>query len=306
MKRILFAALVVLYAAPASAQPRMRVERLENKHVEFYLDNKQYPGTLTAFVTLRELTNCGASEGTSRYEVRSTGQRLFTLRPSDAARSIGYGYSMRTIEGRLDPPVDTTLVCRMPCSTRKPIRVTGGVYVLDKYRKPRSEQRRLGTHFSLQRGDTVYAARRGVVTDVKVAEKRAQDAPRVSFTSRSTSVRIEQRDGSFAWYVCLDGENLFVSEGDEVLPGTPLALAGTYDGERYDVSVQFYYLRGVPGEGDIPEVEKVHFFPPFLTVEESAVRLDHGRSYTPAMNEDLLTREMTKKEIKRLRLGRGK
>ena len=306
MKRILIAALVVLSMSAVSAQPRIRVERMENKNLEFHLDNKQYPGTLTLFLNLKNLENCNALTGTTRYEVRHNGERILTLRPADPQSSVGYDYSYRTIRGRLDPPVDTTLVCRMPCSTRKPIRVIGGVYVLDKYRKPRAEQRRLGTHFSLQRGDTVYSARRGVVTDVKVAEKRAQDAPRVSFTSGSTSVRIEQRDGSFAWYVCLDGENLFVSEGDEVLPGTPLALAGTYDGERYDVSVQFYYLRGVPGEGDIPEAEKVHFFPPFLTVEEGAVRLDHGRSYTPAMNEDLLTREMTKKEIKRLRLGRGK
>lgn len=302
MKPTLFTLLLVLCAASASAQPRIRTERLGNKNVEFYLEGNNYPGTLTVLITLKELENCNMSEGTTRYEVHGNGVRLVTLRPSDPQSGIGFRYSYRTIKGRVNPPVDTLLVCRMPCSTRKPVRVTGGVNVLDRLRKPREEQRRLGTHFRMERGDTVYAARRGVVTEVRLAEKRAEDAPRVSFTSRSTSVQVEQRDGSFAWYVCLDGENLFVSEGDEVLPGTPLALAGTYDGERYNVSVQFFYYRTKSDQA----TESVHFFPPFATAEQGDVVPEHGKSYTPAMNDELLMRELTKKELKKLRSGRGK
>lgn len=302
MKPALFALLLVLCTASASAQPRIRTERLGNKNVEFYLEGNSYPGTLTVLLTLKELKNCNMSEGTTRYEVHGNGVRLVTLRPSDTQSGIGFRYSFRTIKGRVNPPVDTLLVCRMPCSTLRPVRVTGGVNVLDRLRKPEGRGQRLGTHFRLERGDTVYAARRGVVTEVRLAEKRAEDAPRVSFTSRSTSVQVEQRDGSFAWYICLDSENIFVSEGDEVLPGTPLALAGTYDGERYDVSVQFFYYRTEPDQA----TESVHFFPPFATAEQGDVVPEHGKSYTPAMNDELLMREMTKKELKRLRSGHGK
>lgn len=129
------------------------------------------------------------SEGTTRYEVHGNGVRLVTLRPSDAQSGIGFRYSYRTIKGRVNPPVDTLLVCRMPCSTLRPVQVTGGVNVLDRLRKPEGRGQRLGTHFRMEQGDTVYAARRGVVTEVRLAEKRAEDAPRVSFTRAARACR---------------------------------------------------------------------------------------------------------------------
>lgn len=173
--------------------------------------------------------------------------------------------------------------------------------IYDRFRK--EKEGALGLHFEMEKGDTVYAMRRGTVVRIEVAE-RDSDAPKVSFTSKSTSLRIEQPDGSLAWYVCLDPGNLLVGEGDEVLPGTPLALAGSYDGENYKVSVQTYWYATNPDPVEYkkkPVVQR-RFFPRFATAE-GVVCIEKG-IYQPVETEELVTREMTKKELKQRRGGK--
>lgn len=298
MKRTLLLALLLLAGAAAAAQPRIRVERRENNSVDFFLDDKDFPGTCTVFLTLKNLRNCDGPMQTQQFEVRSDGMRLLTLRPVNDRMGIGFSYAVAFFRGRLDPPVDTAFVYRMPCTTQRPVQVSQGRYVLDRFRKDSEKRGRLGTHFALERGDTVYAARRGTVVRVQIAEKRPDDAPQISFSSKSTTILAEHSDGSYAWYVGLDGEHLFVEEGADLLPGTPLGLVGSYDGERYSVSVQFMWNRRMLDEGEHPRTERVHFFPPFLT-QEGVLVPEHDKCYTAVMDESLLTREMTRKELKR-------
>lgn len=302
MKRILLAALLVGLCGAAEARPTVRAERLHNNSVDFILEGKTAPGTLTVFLTLKEVSNCNTPPGTSRHEVLFSGTRLMTLRPADESRGVGYGYSVSFFSGPVDKRVDTTFVYRMPTTLLKPVRVSRGVSVYDRFRK--EKEGALGLHFEMERGDTVYAMRRGTVVDVEIPEKPAPGSPAVSFSSKSPSLRIEQPDGSIAWYVCLDYDNILVREGDEVLPGTPLALAGTYDGERYKVAVQtFWWVTNQDPE----EQEKTpfvcrRFFPQFATAD-GVVCIEKG-TYQPVETPEMVMREMSKKELKKLRGGK--
>lgn len=299
MKRILLAALLAGLCGGAVAQPRIRAERRDNKNVEFFLDGKTAPGTLTVFLTLKNLSNCNTSPGTTKYEARFSGTQLLTLRPGDSSRGIVYGYSVRFFNAPVDRQVDTTFVYRMPTTVAKPVRVSRGVSSLDRFRKDEEKQGALGLHFQMEKGDTVYAMRRGTVTQVHISEERDPNAPAVRFTSKSTGLLVEHMDGSLAGYICLDRDNVLVAEGDEVLPGTPLALVGTYDGERYKFSVQTYWWETNP---DTAEPEKKAFvrkrlFPRFAT-EEGVVCIEKGM-YRAVENEEMVTREMSKKELKK-------
>ena len=300
MKRILFAALFAGLCGGVLAQPRIRTERLDNKNVEFFLDGKTTPGTLTVYLTLKDLTNCNASAGTTKYEARFSGMRLLTLRPSDASRGIGYGYSVRFFNGPVDKRVDTAFVYRMPTTVAKPVRVSRGVSVYDRFRKNDEEKEgALGLHFEMEKGDTVYAMRRGTVADINISEKRDPNAPTVSFSSKSSNLFVEQPDGSIAWYVCLDRDNILVAEGDEVLPGTPLALVGTYDGERYKFSVQTFWweTNSDPETQEKKPFVRKRFFPHFVTAE-GAVCIEKV-TYQSVETEALVTRELSTKELKK-------
>lgn len=107
-----------------------------------------------------------------------------------------------------------------------------------------------------------------------------------------------------AWYICLDGDNVLVEVGDEVLPGTPLALAGSYDGERYKVSVQTFWWESNPDpkERERKPFIRKHFFPQFVT-EEGVVCVEKG-VYRPVETEELVIREMNRKELKKHRGGK--
>lgn len=300
MKRMLFAALLAGLCGGVVAQPRIRTERLQNNSVEFILEDKTTPGTLTVFLTLKEVSNCNTPTGTSKYEVLFSGTRLLTLRPSDQSRGVGYNYSYRSFHGPVDRQADTAFVYRMPTTLLKPVRVARGVSVYDRLRKNDEEKEgALGLHFEMEKGDTVYAMRRGTVVKIHVAEKRDPNAPAVSFTSKSPSLTVEQPDGSFAWYVCLDRDNVLVVEGDEVLPGTPLALVGSYDGERYKFSVQTFWWETNPDAAE-PERNpfvRRRFFPRFAT-EEGLVCVEKG-TYRAVESEEMVIREMSKKELKK-------
>jgi hypothetical protein len=179
--------------------------------------------------------------------------------------------------------------------------VSRGVSVYDRFRKEKKGA--LGLHFEMEKGDTVYAMRRGTVVEVGIPE-REPDAPAVSFTSESPDLLVEQPDGTLAWYICLDGDNVLVEVGDEVLPGTPLALAGSYDGERYKVSVQTFWWESNPDpkERERKPFIRKHFFPQFVT-EEGVVCVEKG-VYRPVETEELVIREMNRKELKKHRGGK--
>lgn len=303
MVKIFFTALLLVCCGVVAAQPQIRaVDAPGGRSTEFFLEHKDRPGTLTVFLTFADLHNCRNSPGTAKYEVRHDKTRLTVLRASDESYGVGYKYTWRYFYGPIDRDADTAFVYRMPCTTCKPVRVVRTVYVLDKYHKAEEDQQRLGFHFALEKGDTVYAMRRGIVTKVDVREKPRTD---VSFTTESTDITVEQPDGSFAWYICLDSDNLFVSEGDEVLPSQPLGLAGSYDGEHYKVSVQTYWYVTNPDPEKRREQmsETRRFFPRFATTDGVLVP-EHGNVYTPVVNDGMVTCEMTKKELKKYRSGR--
>lgn len=307
MKRILLFLSLLAVCGTVTARPTIRVDKAPgSKRVSFYLEGKTYPGTLTVYVMLKDVYNCEFSPGETKYEVRTNGSyHLLTLRADDESYGVGYSYSWRCVYGRMDPPVDTAFVYRMPCTAGKPVRVIGTEHVLDKYCKSHEQRQQLGYAFPLEKGDTVYAMRRGVVTQVVRPEQRPSGTPAVSFTTRSVRIFVEQPDGSDACYTCFDPDHVLVCEGEEVLPGMPLGLAGTYDGEHYKVSVQVSWrVSEQNGEGKL-SVGTRHCLFRFATAEGVVVP-ESGKVYTPVMTDSLLTCEMSKKELKRWRSGQGR
>lgn len=306
MKRTLLCPLFLLLVAAATAQPRIRTESGPGgKSIDFILENKDREGTMTLLVDLKQLNNCrNEYVGMHKYTIHGDNERFLTLKADDESYGVGYNYSWLYFYGMLDAQADTAFVYRMPVSTMRPQRVIRTVYVLDKYRKQDSEQETLGFMFPLVNGDTVYAMRRGVVT--RIERERRTGQPAASFTTQTTSLYVEHRDGTVAWYITLDPDNLLVEEGDEVFASTPLGLAGSYDGEHYRVSVQVNWLATNP-EGSWERDYAVHrrLFPRFMTTAGVLVPT-HGAVYTPVLTEEMVTAEMSKKELKRRQADRKK
>lgn len=303
IRTILLAALLAAVGLSASGRPRLRTEKgPDGKSLTFYLEDKDYPGTMTVIMNFTEMRNCDLSDGVQRIAVRHSGQQLLTLRPQDNRLNIGYKLSWRSVPGAVDPKVDSTFVYRMPCPTGRPVKVYQTVYVLDKYTRERADRRHLGYTFLLEKGDTVCAMRRGVVTKIEESEVPEQERFQYRFTSRCAKITVEHPDGTWAWYVNFDPDCMLVGVGDEVLPGTPLGLVGSYDGEKYRIAVQLLWYETDPNAAPdaLPVLrrQKMRF-----ATAEGIVIPPKASEYTPVMTDEMLTCEMTKKEAKRLRAG---
>lgn len=279
------------------AQPKIRTERSGNDvRTDFILEGKDRPGTLTVYLTFSELRNCRMNPGTTKYAVKFNQTRLLTLRAADESYGVQYRYAYRYFYGSIDPKPDTAFVYRMPCSTQKPVSAIGSVFIIDKYSKSREEQKITGHYFLLEKGDTVYASRKGIVTKVEFPEKTNLD---VSFTSEVPKVFVEHADGSLMRYNCLDRDHVFVKAGDEVLPSTPLALVGSFDGEHYKVGTLVYYYTTNPDPAKRKdELCVANYILPDFATAEGAFTPGLGKMYTPVLTDEMVTREMTKKELK--------
>ena len=247
----LTASFALMFVGAVAQSPTIRTQRNENNSLDFILENKTRPGTLTVFLTLRDLQNCNTASGTFRYETRYTGTRLLSLRPADDNRGVRYGYSYRFFLGPVDKEPDTAFVYRMPTTVRWPVRVSRGVSVYDRFRKEKKGA--LGLHFEMEKGDTVYAMRRGTVVEVGIPE-REPDAPAVSFTSESPDLLVEQPDGTLAWYICLDGDNVLVHRDFAMQNG--LSVGSTFrlrqEGRNATVRVAGIFSGNVQAQSPLP------------------------------------------------------
>lgn len=313
MKKILilfFALLPVL----AAARPKVRIDYSPTLGVSYTLENKTFPGTATVLVKIRGLRNSHApqenlyvstqSGDIYRFAVRSNMTRFLRLSPIDKSSPVvcGPGFS-QIYQGPVSSEVDTAFVYRMPCTTARPVKVrcrTG--------RDETSPGANTRCYFRCEAGDTVYAVRRGVVTKLARPQERDVDLSALESTSDRTRLTVEHPDGSLVLYRGLaEWAEPFVSEGDEVLPGQPLGLVGglVREGDRryYGLQAVFYRLVFKTDDSDldrVPGVTTVGFVPCFATTE-GTVRMPEKGEFRAVMDDGLLTRELTRREIKRLK-----
>lgn len=153
--------------------------------------------------------------------------------------------------------------------------------------------------FGLSSGDTVYAARKGIVVDVV----DTYDPDEVSYLSSNNLIVVEHADKTMACYYALAEGSPMVRTGQTVYPDTPLALAGNIDGEREGLVFCVCHLAARWFEPGSPFVAERAFIrkcvDPLFATDKGAVRLTAGKFYVPRVTEELITAEMSKKELKK-------
>lgn len=113
---------------------------------------------------------------------------------------------------------DTSHVYALPYRAGKKYRVIQGYF--SRY----THKERAALDFNLRRGDTITAAREGVVMRVK--EDGTKGGLKRKFRSHGNNIVIQHADGSRAGYWHLQHLGALVQTGDTVRTGQPIALAG--------------------------------------------------------------------------------
>jgi len=225
---------------------------------------------------------------------------ILTLKPQDTKKSTSFRYRYQYVRGTVNPrKVNRDFIYRLPVSLATSIEARELLNAYTLYFSGKSHSVDFKAYqFIMERGDTVFAARKGVVISVVDKYDPITDRGEISMNSENNRVMVEHADGTIATYGVLAKGNIAVQPGDKVYPGTPIALAGTFDGEVYQTRFMLYYLTD-----NLSRINSLtdyavtnHGIDPLFSTSEGATTLTHGTTYTPTASPELVAAEMTKRE----------
>jgi hypothetical protein len=271
---------------------------------EFFCDNKSF-SNYTVEINFTEFINLQANTMLpARIEVPpGLNAQLFVLQKTTLNAASHFQYHHRSYKGCPVPKIDTGFTYLLPVAPGRSARVSELHSLATEFgnEAPPKDWYCLGIH--VQAGDTIYAARRGRVTNTR-EHADLQDSS-YSYSSDENYIEIEHNDCTFGKYSVFRDDAVFVHPGDLVEAGQPIGIAG---GDKYASGPQvrfsvFYHLDQDVLDKDGNNTGKTRHwaYVPlyFWTKDNGKMRLISQSTYTADHPDDLVTREMSKKEAKK-------
>lgn len=182
--------LPLLVYAQSDKTVTVSYERSAKGEVTFYSETQSHT-PYTVSMTFSRLSNTTSSEGEIYDAVIHYGKtRLLTLRPSTENVPIGFSYRYTYKKGNSRLKTDTSFVYLFPLAQGKVVRVNKMVS-LDNFIGKEGEKRITGLGFSTTAGDTIFAARGGLVTEV--VDNSAYTSENTSFHSTENYLKFSIR-----------------------------------------------------------------------------------------------------------------
>lgn len=223
-----------------------------------------------------------------REEVFYSKRLLFTINPIIPDKGTRFSYRYNYMNGVVNPrKIDPAFIYRLPYSESAGREARNLTNVYDSYfgGDDRSVNFK-AFQFTMNRGDTVYASRKGSVVRVIDKHDPLEGVGEVSLTENN-EVYVQHADGTIARYGVLEKGSITVKPGDTVFPGTPIGLAGTLDGEIYQLRFYVYYqtdnLDSINALSD--HMVTYTYIDPVFATSEGETTLTAGIVYTPVCRE---------------------
>lgn len=266
---------------------------------------KKDPGNYTVVLKFKELTNTN-SPYDHVLNVNDYSGKALRLRPSDAEQNIRYSYSYSYIRGKLKPKYNPDFIYTLPYQSGEKVNVSEAYFVKDRYFGSTTPDDWKVYHFYTENEATVTAARKGIVVEIKDEhdDKRLET---VEYSSSVDQLMIEHADGTLARYGGFKKGSFKVEVGEVVFPGTPLGInVKMRSNNKHSISFTIMYLQSSDIEStrgqSFKDYKSLYGFvtPRFYTAEDPNSILVARQVYTATDSPELIKREMTKKEQKKL------
>ena len=302
MKKLILTVLIMLFYSFGFSQKTIEVsyENDGKGNYNFYCENKDF----CKYILTIDFTG-SINIKTSvflPYSVAVTPGRTFLLKlqQDTPGNSTTINYTYKYQKGCLNPKINPDFVYLMPTGKGKESEVFELSYLKILVKDPEPKDW-YAVGFKMKYLDTVFAARRGVVSEIKDAAKL--QASGYSYSSEDNLIEIYHDDCSFGRYQVLN--KIFVNPGQSVEAGEPIGLAG---GEKYvsgphvRFSVHYNYEQDLGGNYKDGTVRKNYWaYVPmvFSTTVSAKTKLIKGKKYTGDYSYAIITQEMSKNQIKR-------
>ncbi len=298
----LFCLLIALCAsAIASTQPEIKVYYQSDYHKGYNIlaDNGSFLN-YTVELTFSDLAGYKSSRG-ERFRItippKSVGFEICALRNIENEQHHNFRYSHTTYSGIHIPRPDTTFTYLIPAIAGHEVTAFHVNYFGEVVGKDKPGFYAAGFRYRL--GDTICAARAGTVCKVfDHADKRSRGE--IYGSQTRNYITVEQPDGTLAHYSMLSPVKLLVEEGDKIIPGQPIAVISAEDfNYPLILTVSHLNLNNLPDEqGSFHST--VHTI--FCTEQNPSVALADKQLYKAVHPVEIITKELSKKEIKKLGL----
>lgn len=313
MKKLLTLTLILVLSCTAlAAQERtvtVNTSWKEDKSLELSFKVTK-PGTHTVFVAFRDMRN--TREPRMIIHEISTNGFFYIIKPINKEENISYSAMLYTsLHGRFNPPVDSSFVYNLPFPAERKFTAHNMHDLWEKHFKEEDRDPMHAYQFIMEAGDTIAAMRKGIVTEIHDGKLPVDDYTEISFSSNYNFLKIEHADGSIASYKVLQNGSFMVKEGDTVYPGTPLALAGTYDNQIYQSRISVYCYQQ-KSENKYLNIENIRnnvrrsYMEPIFATSEGNLKLENEKTYTAVLDSNIITREMSKRELKNYQKTKNK
>jgi hypothetical protein len=281
MKPMIFLSFFLLFSPVLFSQRIVDVSYTTDNqgNYHFSCNNKAYC-TYVLKVEFTTMTNL-KSDHTLPYvaEVKPGFNQLFILSPENKTGDTKVSYKSSNRKGCMQPVVNPNFIYLLPIGPGKEAQA---FRVVEGHGSPQDSSYTIRLKMNID--DTIYAARRGVVTFVDVSN--TENDAGATTTGSWNYVEIVHADCSFGQYGVLKKDGAFVKPGQTVEAGTPLGLVG---GDKFgrgsDVRLSVVY----PGQQGTQQIA-----PLFWTKGNGKGALKHGATYTSEFPKSILLQEKTK------------
>ena len=300
MKKLLQIFLLLLPTAAYSQSNEVRLEPKNNKDrtVEI-IATKYLPGSFSARITFEELQNTRQSKHFFGV-VHSRQESLLKLKPIKEDYGVGYRFTYTCARGVFNAKPKESFVYRLPYSAGKTALAYTLNFINNDFSDREAPEGWRPVQFLLEKGDTTFATRKGMVVEVIYGNKVNQEyEDHVSYMSKNNRIVVEHNDGSMLTYSVLDNGSITVRPGDTVYPCTPIALAGSFGDGRYQVRLMMWTLqpnKKFSGKSDTHFDYRYHDM--LFATEEGPRFFEDQGNHTVVVTQEIITKEMSKREIK--------
>ncbi|SKB65142.1 Peptidase family M23 [Sphingobacterium nematocida] len=274
-------------------------KRNDDKSVDLHFE-KDDPGTMTVNLKFKSISNSSTPTNICRAEGYSG--TLLTLRPMNKDSGIDLSYSYRYIRGRLMPKFDKTFVYALPFRAGTEVYAREASFLSARYFGNTTPDDWKVYHFYTTDQQEVTASRKGVVVEIVDRHEDVMLEDK-EYSSSTNSITIEHKDGTLLKYDGLSKGSIQVEAGETVFPGQVIGSNVKRGNHGYFVSFMLMYLKSAEldanqGKNITNSTSFYGFITPLFDIGSEAAILTKDKKYMASISPDLMSKEMSKKELK--------
>ena len=261
---------------------------------------KNRPGSYFLILEFNSLNNTRAN--TFKRVINSPSGSLTKLKPTNPDEGIGFRYSIKYYEGNLNSKIHYDYPYILPFDKGKTT-FANELYSLENaYLKKDLPKNWKSYSFEFKNPEIVRAIRKGIVVEIINTFKSKSDKV-YSYYSEQNSIKIEHKDGSIASYKGFGNNQINVKIGQLVFPQTKLGELAKYDSrERYRLYLTLYSFKTIEGKSlnNLKSTDiEINYITPKFYINGDIKELKNREIFEVDYNEDVLFKEMRRREIKR-------